>query len=86
MLAGAELPLLKMLRDAAAELHALEMAAEMEARTCLIQHLLPCNDNEYCEANYGSDVLVTFEQSTQFIHMLEAADDSILLAEEALAE
>ena len=85
-LAAKELPLLKALRDAAAALHKLEMDAEMEARTCLLQHLLPCNNVEYSEENYGSDAIVTFEQSTQFIHMLEAVDDSILLAEEALAE
>ena len=85
-LAAKELPLLKALRDAAAALHKLEMDAEMEARTCLLQHLLPCTDVEYSEENYGSDAIVTFEQSTQFIHMLEAVDDSILLAEEALED
>lgn len=85
-LAAKELPLLKALRDAAAALHKLEMDAEMEARTCLLQHLLPCTDVEYSEENYGSDAILTFEQSTQFIHMLEAVDDSILLAEEALED
>ena len=85
-LAAKELPLLKALRDAAAALHKLEMDAEMEARTCLLQHLLPCTDVEYSEENYGSDAILTFEQSTRFIHMLEAVDDSILLAEEALED
>ena len=85
-LAAKELPLLKALRDAAAALHKLEMDAEMEARTCLLQHLLPCNNVEYSEENYGSDAILTFEQSTRFIHMLEAVDDSILLAEEALED
>ncbi len=83
-LAHAALPLLKVLRKTAAALLEMEMDAEMDARTCLMQHGLPSGDGEYCEENYG-ECMVSFEQSHRFASIVDSLDVSIMFAAEAVA-